>query len=210
MRLQVSAKSFGKKLSGQILLISILGNIVSASPQEISQKKLPPWQESLAPAAKGTRIAVPKPILRELKADPENCLDPSPTELEKMDAYFIRGNTQALVAVWGRGTCFCSPTGNCAFWLFRSRKGKYEKILDTDMVNQFGFVRSTTNGLQDLVLWSHGSAFDSGGSLWRFDGESYQQTCTWLRTSRKQNERGDWVDVRPYITESTCGSSRDN
>jgi hypothetical protein len=57
---------------------------------------------------------------------------------------------------------FCGATGNCAFWVFRYQNGRYEKILDTDMVQHFGFVHSSTNGLPDLVTWSHGSAFDSG------------------------------------------------
>jgi hypothetical protein len=85
---------------------------------------------------------------------------------------------------------------NCAFRVFRYQKGSYEKIPETDMVQQFGFVHSTTNSLPDLVTWSHGSAFDSGGALWQFGGESYQQICTWLLTSRKENEHGEWVDVR--------------
>jgi hypothetical protein len=165
------------------------------------------WQESLARAAKGTHIAVPETILRELKADPEECFDPSPSELENMDAYLIGGNKR-LVAVWGRGSCFCSPMGNCAFWIFRFRGRNYEQILETNMVNGFGFVHSATNGLPDLVLWSHGSAFDSGPALWRFDGESYQQVCTWLRTSLRETKEGKWVDVKPYIAESTCGPSR--
>jgi len=205
MLLRHTFKSLREKRLRFVLALTISAIPFSATAQNEPGANQSPWQESLAPAAKGTRIAVPKPILRELKADPENCLDPSPSELGKMDGYLILGKKYRLVAVWGRSSCFCSPTGNCAFWLFRPRDGKYEKILDTDMVNRFGFAHSTTTGLPDLVLLSHGSAFDSGGALWKFDGVSYQQVCTWLRTSRRETKDGNWIDVEPYITENTCG-----
>jgi hypothetical protein len=202
-------KSFRENRLCVVLALTVVAVPFCAKAQTIPAKNQPPRQESLATAAKGTRIAAPKPILRDMKADPENCLDPSPSELEKMDGNLIRGKKHRLVAVWGRSSCFCSPTGNCAFGLFQPREGKYEKILETDRVNRFGFVHSTTNGLPDLVLWSHGSAFDSGGALWKFATVSYQQVCTWLRTSPRETKDGNWIDVEPYITENTCGPNDD-
>ncbi len=72
------------------------------------------------------------------------------------------------------------------------------------MVNEFNFIPSTSSGLPDLVLWSHGSAFDSGGTWWKFNGEIYEQVCAWMRKTRRENERGEWEDVKPYTTENTC------
>jgi hypothetical protein len=112
-------KSFRENRLCVVLALTVVAVPFCAKAQTIPAKNQPPRQESLATAAKGTRIAVPKPILREMKADPENCLDPSPSELEKMDGYLIRGKKHRLVAVWGRSSRFCSPTGNCAFGLFQ-------------------------------------------------------------------------------------------
>jgi hypothetical protein len=174
------------------------------SPQTMHRKSVPPWKESLAPAAKGTHITLPKNLIQAIRANPDECNSLSPSDMVKVDAYLVRRRGQKLIVVGGRGSCFCSATGNCAFRVFRYQKGRYEKILDTDMVQQFGFVHSTTNSLPDLVTWSHGSAFDSGGALWQFNGESYQQICTWLLTSRRENEHGEWINVRPYITLNGC------
>jgi len=192
------------KLLASILAIGLFSRDAVASPQTINRKSVPPWKESIAPAAKGTHIKPPKKLIEEIRANPDECNCLSPPEMVKVDAYLVRRRGQKLVAIGGRGFCFCGATGNCAFWAFRSQNGRYEKILDTDMVQHFGFVHSATNGLPDLVTWSHGSTFDSGGVLWKFDGDSYQEVCTWLLTSRAENEDGDSVDVKPYVTQNSC------
>jgi len=128
MLLRHTFKSLREKRLRFVLALTISAIPFSATAQNEPGANQSPWQESLAPAAKGTRIAVPKPILRELKADPENCLDPSPSELGKMDGYLILGKKYRLVAVWGRSSCFCSPTGNCAFWLFRPKMENTRKF----------------------------------------------------------------------------------
>jgi hypothetical protein len=137
------------------------------------------WKETLTPAAKGTRIAVPGSILKDVKANPDDCLNPSPEETTNLEAYQLSKRDFVLIAVWGRSSCFCSPTGNCSFWLYRPRGGKKELLLQTDMVSEFGFLRSTTKGVPDLVLWSHDSAQRFPGALWKFNGAEYVSECSW-------------------------------
>jgi hypothetical protein len=67
-----------------------------------------------------------------------------------VDAFLVRRRGQKLIAVGGRGSCFYSTTGNCAFSVFRYQKERYEKILNTDMVQQFGFGHSTSNSLPEF------------------------------------------------------------
>jgi len=43
----------------------------------------------------------------------------------------------------------------------------------------FGFLKSRTRGYPDLVTWSHGSATESGGRLFRFDGNRYVASGSW-------------------------------
>jgi len=47
------------------------------------------------------------------------------------------------------------------------------------MVDEFGFLPSTTKGLLDLVLWSHDSAQRFPGALWKFNGAVYVSECSW-------------------------------
>jgi len=204
----MSDRQYGKplilKLLAGVLAFGLFSCDAVATPQARHRKSIPPWKESLAPAAKGTQIKPPKKLVEEIKANSDECNSPSPSDMVKVDAYLVRRRGQKLVAIGGRGSCFCSATGNCAFGVFRCQNGRNEKVLDTDMVQHFGFVHSATNGLPDLVTWSHGSAFDSGGILWKFDGDSYQEICTWLLTSRRENDRGEREDVKPYITLNGC------
>jgi hypothetical protein len=106
-------------------------------------------------------------------------MNPSPEELGKLDAYQKKAVGGELIAVWGKSSCYCSPTGNCAFWIFRFKDGKYSQLLETDMVREFGFVPSESLRLPDVVLWSHDSAMRFPGHLWKFDGRNYVSKCGW-------------------------------
>jgi hypothetical protein len=176
-----------------------------APSQSRTKSGKPPWQESLATEAKGTQIKIPILLLRELKLDQADCPDISSGATTKMDAYRIRRIRSVLVAVHGRGFCFCGATGNCALWVYRRRQGKYQQILSTDMVQNFGFLRTRTNGLPDLVLWSHDSATRSPGALWQFDGEQYRSICAWEVVYERLSPEGDWTpEDKPHIEDNTC------
>jgi hypothetical protein len=139
------------------------------------------WKKTLTAGAKGTRTSIPRGILSRIRTetDPDECGDSAPIERVKADAYAYRRGRLSLIAVWGRSSCFCSPTGNCVFWIFSLTPHGYRLLLKTDMVREFGFLPSMTHDLPDLVLWSHNSAFLLLGALWRFDGHSYKSTCGW-------------------------------
>ena len=199
---------FCRKLLPFSLALLVCCARVPASAQATKQDRVPMWQEARRSAAKGTRITVPPPILRELTADPEDCPQPSPGETTKMDAYRVRSGHQSLVAVWGRGSCFCSPTGNCAFWVYRHRLGKYEKILDTDMVREFGFLESGARGYRDLVTWAHDSADRAPAFVYRFNGTKYEALCSWEEHYQyRELPDGKWVLAGgPQIVGNTCGT----
>jgi len=163
------------------------------------------WKESLTAAAKGTRIALPGSILKDVQADPDECLDPSPDETSKVDAYQRRTRNLVLVAVWGRSSCFCGATGNCTFWLYSSRSGKNKLLLQTEMVNQFGFLHTTSKGLPDLVLWSHDSAERFPGAFWKFNGAEYSPECGWEVVSTFRDApsaKAEWVES--HVENNTC------
>jgi hypothetical protein len=198
----------------KLLRANLLPTIIVAGVDLLGSGGLPrmnpvkdqiPWKETLTPAAKGIRIAVPSSILTQVKANPDDCLNPSQEEATKMDAYKLRKGNFLLIAIRGRSSCFCGATGNCAFWLYRYRRGTYERLLETDMVRDFGFLRSTTSGLPDLVLWSHDSADRSPGALWRFNGREYDSECSWeIVTSFRDVPNGIAEPIESHVENSTC------
>lgn len=75
----------------------------------------------------------------------------------------------------GAGNFLCSPTGNCEAWVFRQNGDKYSVILHRTATQTFTIQPTLTNGFHDLVLGQHGSATDTGLTLYRFDGSKYRR-----------------------------------
>src|SRR5712664_1979055 len=123
-------KSLSRTVPMAMLLLPGLSSL-----ERTPSPRAPMWKEACGPAAMGTRMPVPQPILDELAADPDDCDGPTPSETTKLEAYRVRSGCSFLIAVWGRGNCFCGATGNCRFWVYRPHRGEYEKFLDADMVN---------------------------------------------------------------------------
>ena len=198
--------SRAKLLTIQFFIAVVLcGPSLLVPAERHSEKAELLWKETLTSAAKGTRIVVPRSILKEVKANPDYCLNPSLEETTKVDAYRLRKRDLALIAVWGKSPCFCSPTGNCSFWLYQSRGGKKDLLLQTEMVHEFGFLPSATKGLPDLVLWSHDSAQRFPGALWKFNGAVYVSECTWEVVSTFSDvPNGTAEFIESHIENNTC------
>jgi len=151
-------------------------------------------------------VPVPQPILDELAANPDDCADPTPGQTTKMDAYRVQNGSETLIAVRGRSSCFCSPTGNCEFWIYRSRRGKYEIILHAHMVNNFGFLKDKTDGYPNLVIWSHDSAQRAPARLLLFDRSEYREVCGWEEDYEfRELPDGTWISAGdPKIISNDC------
>lgn len=78
------------------------------------------------------------------------------------------------------GPCgFCSPTGNCGFWVLAPRGDTYSVMLSTFRVQSFKVLGSASHGYPDLELSAHESAFESTHVIYQFDGRRYRRTkCT--------------------------------
>ena len=176
----------------------------------------PLWKEARRPAAKGTRVPVPKEIPKQVSAERPSYSDEpedicNPKERAKMDAFRVvlnpRTDVKAII-LRARNFCDCSPTGNCRFWIFVASGDNYRAILDTHMVQDFGFLKSRSEGYRDLVVWSHNSADRSGARLFQFDGKEYQEVCAWEEDyESKELPNGQWVSAgAPKIVSSSCES----
>lgn len=146
----------------------------------------------------GNSIAVPAAIFQELisQAPPDYPFcRPVDQSLLQADQMPVGSDSQAiLLAIQGASLCFCSATGNCEFWVFAEKKGKYDPLLKTDGVQVFGFLKSRTHGYPDLVTWSHESATWQDGRLFRFNGKRYLASGWWEeKYEYLTNDHGDVV-----------------
>ncbi|MGB2899477.1 MAG: hypothetical protein WBB89_09445 [Candidatus Acidiferrum sp.] len=204
--------SFRFNLLACTVVLTSLVFLEPGASQSARSNQLPMWKEARKPAAKGTRITTPAGIKKLLRADPDNCLDEA-TESERtqFDVYkvYLGRRFGVGIAVWGRGSCFCSPTGNCEFWLARKESGKYRILLAAHMVNEFGFLKALTDGARNLVTWEHGSAFLAVAHLYVFNGQQYETTCGWQEEySGHELPGGGWVsNPKPKIDSNTCVSN---
>ncbi len=102
----------------------------------------------------------------------------------------------------------CSPTGNCEFWVFRQNGDKYSVILHRIATQSFTIQPTLTNGFHDLVLNQHGSAFEQGLTLYRFDGSRYRFVACYDANWEILGKDGEVHDqkeprITPYSKESS-------
>jgi hypothetical protein len=101
----------------------------------------------------GKEVRVPDRIFNELVARiPAGCPFFQPDDRTILEAHqiLLTSNLPGGVAIKGSGGCFCSPTGNCAFWMYQLKSGKYRAVLRRSSVQTFGFLKSRTHGYPDL------------------------------------------------------------
>jgi hypothetical protein len=163
-------------------------------PQKVSPQV---WQNTAAHVVQGTRTAVPKVVLKAIAANSRDCPGTAKETAEMFEACRIETKGVGLIAVRGGGPCDCSPTGNCSFWVYRSVGDRFVLILVSSMVHHFGFLKFEQYGLPDIVVWSHGSAFESGARLWQFNGKKYVERCSWDAVFREGSEEAQ-------IENNTC------
>lgn len=181
-RLRNAGSSFAKLL--------LLAATVFLCPHTLPAQHTPPTSEEVEAFAKraaseqykGKEVRVPDQIFTELaKGVPPDVPSCHPDDRNMLQAYHIILTPDLLgaLAIKGGGACFCSPTGNCAFWIYQLKDGKYRSVLSRGSVQSFGFLKSRSHGYPDLVTWSHGSATMSAAKLFRFDGNRYVATGGW-------------------------------
>lgn len=152
----------------------------------------------------GTEIRVPDRIFNDLAAGADSDMPYcNPEDRKDLEGHqiFVGSKVTDILAIQGRTGCFCSPTGNCDFWIYAHKGGKYWVILETGSVQMFGFMKSRTRGFPDLVAWSHGTATETGGRLFRFNGKRYESTGEWDEDYEYLGDNGQIVmPAKPRIT----------
>lgn len=87
------------------------------------------------------------------------------------------GNKEILVR--GKNGNLCSAVGNCQFWIYEKKAGKYKKLLhetDYNDVSNLGkqILKTKTNGYSDILLKGHFTAADTTYRFYKFNGKKYK------------------------------------
>jgi hypothetical protein len=114
----------------------------------------------------------------------------------------LSGRAGRELIVRAADPCNCSPTGNCLFWVLRKNGTGFDVLLETDLVNNYSVKNSRTNGYRDLMTASHGSAYQSGLTLYKFDGKEYKASECMNREYELQEDGS--VAKKPTITKVDC------
>lgn len=99
-------------------------------------------------------------------------------DVKKID---LNRDGRAEILLRGNNSNLCSPVGNCAFWIYEKKDGKYRKLLaSTDFweITEMGDQIQTrrTNDYSDILLKGHFTASDTTYELYKFDGTKYKQS----------------------------------
>lgn len=125
------------------------------------------------------------------------------TRIKYMD---LSGDGKPEVIAQAGGDTYCSPTGNCSFWIFRRRGTSYEVLLEGD-AQTFTIQHTRTKGYLDIVLSRHNSAFDSEAREYKFDGNSYREGACFDVEWSVLGSDSEFHDLKePRI--SLCGTSQ--
>ncbi len=95
---------------------------------------------------------------------------------------------------------------NCIKWIYRRTSAGYERLLVAWGTQTLEPLTSTTHGYRDLRKWQHGSAWDSGVTLYKFDGRRYRQDRCFHYSYSYLDAHDERHELkRPRITPASCG-----
>ena len=154
--------------------------------QELSWKQSISLTKTLPPSARNKLVdamtAQLRPGMAHLQIGSENELRKVATDTQ-VKFVSLAPQTRLVVAQAAGEKSGCSPTGNCPFWLFQSVRGDYVLLLAGE-AQTFTIQTTKNNGMPDIVLGRHGSAFESELIVYKFDGNKYAAGPCYLATRR--------------------------
>lgn len=122
--------------------------------------------------------------------------DPEPFEVTAVP---LSGGGTSEFLVHARGGFFCSPTGNCTFWVVVPDTHSFRILLKTSRVQKVSVLESASHGHADLETAAHDSAFESTHIIYHFDGHEYRRTKCAVWRFQDANDPGKILD-KPRIS----------
>lgn len=82
-------------------------------------------------------------------------------------------NADGVPEVVAQGMINCGATGNCPFWIFQKKAGSYRLLMES-YGQTFTIQKTSSNGFQDIVVSTHGSATQSGLVEYHYENGEYK------------------------------------
>jgi hypothetical protein len=154
-------------------------------------------------------VAVPPQILEHIRQD-TNTWQPIVESVNDGLPFFLVAERVDLnhdgvpeVVVHGQGS-ICGAYW-CPYWIYRRTSTGYERLLDAGNIQVLEPRATTSHGYRDVRTWMHGSAWDSGVTLYKFDGRRYRRAeCAGYSYRYLDSHDRSHELKRPIITPERC------
>jgi hypothetical protein len=157
-------------------------------------------------APERAHVKVPEQIVAELKAEGFELEFDAAGKVDNLAAEPIdlNGDGEPELEVHGMGSPTCGAA-NCVTWLYRKAGRGYQLLLYAGSINRIEPQKSSIKGYRDIMTVMHGSAFESGLKLYKFDGRRYRRKGCFFRTYQDQDAQGNVRELKkPKITRTRC------
>ena len=166
-----------------LLMLVFSFGICHAQTPKPAQKFVWNWHEvrrAEAPLSNATKIStadralLEERLAQQYKDNPDPIKRAASTLVQLID---LNGDGVPEIVAQAVGDQLCSPTGNCAFWVFQKTTSGYRLILEKGAAQGFTIQPNRTNGYSDVVLTMHGSATEQGLYLYQFKQDRYRRAA---------------------------------
>jgi hypothetical protein len=182
-----------------VLIVSLVHIVLSLNSYGLGLSRLmtqPAVQKASKPVETKT-VSIPKEI-KERLLSVEDVKDGAELRAETI----VAGANQTRLLIGGDGRFFCSPTGNCPYWIFRKTRMGYQEEVNLGEAQTVSIEKGKAK-FPDVLARQHGSATDSDLRLYQFDGTRYRLIKCMNQSYRDPNDIDRILD-KPIITEFQC------
>lgn len=168
------------------------------------------WMQSLrnAKMSNSDKAAIAKAIEEQIRPDMFDLGIKSEDQLVKaaLDTRIkiVDLNQDGVPEVVAQAMADCSGDGNCSFWVFKKTSHGYTLLLN-GFGQTFTIQKGSANGFRDIVVAAHGSATDSGLTLYRYEDGGYKDVACYEANWAPLGKDGQHQYLKePRITPAGC------
>jgi hypothetical protein len=188
------------------VVLAVFCSVASSAQQSDWQPKhieeLPPGPHRISKQLSDLLHSILRP-----EAGDDRCSEPDPERFSSLRFVELGSNERTQVIVQGVGPCQCSPTGNCSFWVYQQSANGYRLLLRRGAVQAFSIEDTRSHGYRDIVTAMHGSAFESGLTVFKFDGTRYQRRECWNMSYPEPDSNSTPTEPKPILKKIDCHPS---
>jgi hypothetical protein len=129
----------------------------------------------------GERVSLPDAIFQQVSSTAvKSAISRNETHRRALDAYRLPPSPKGeqVFAILGRGSCYCNVEANCKMWVFTFKDGKFDKALEIQDAQTFGYV-SSKSAFPLLIVWTRLEPTEFGARVFHFYAGKYDEAGAW-------------------------------